>query len=225
MPAWWIQPLVSGVTSLIGSNQQDAPPKYARTDDEQKMVDELQKKQREGFNVSDKLRQGARPIIDVGQHAKETSLGRAVGRGMEHSIITDELLRKQDRSTQKHLSNMAVQISQQNQAYKDKAEDKLHNFYQSEGDKKRGSDQQQTAFENQQSANQWGAFGSMMSSFAGGNPASASSSSFTGDAGQIEQAGAYLQQLRQQQGQYASDSAEFEHIGNLILAVEDQLGI
>ena len=88
---------------------------------------------------------------------------------MEHSIITDEMLRKQDRSTQQHLQNMAVSIAEQNQAYKDKAEDKLHSFYQSEGDKIRGSQQQQSAFENQQSANQWGAFGQMMTSFAGGS--------------------------------------------------------
>ena len=150
---WWVKPLVSMGMSAVAQSQQKSPPRYKRTDMEQQMVDDLEKQRRDGFNEADRLRTQSRPVLDIASDSKSASYGRAVGRGMEHSIITDELMRKIDRDTQSRIGQMSNQIALQNQQYKDSAQSKLHSFYQTEAQKERGADAEIHQFKNQQRQN------------------------------------------------------------------------
>tara|TARA_R100001443_G_scaffold19178_1_gene30558 strand:+ start:3627 stop:4301 length:675 start_codon:yes stop_codon:yes gene_type:complete len=167
---WWLKPVISGAIGMIGANQQKAPPKYKRTEAEQSMVNSLQDKMRDGFDVDARVRQQTRPLFDASQHSKDQAMGRAISSGMQNSIITDELMRKVDRNTQERVTSISEQIAIQNQQYKDQAEGNLNNFIMNEGNAQRQSDAQQTQFQNQKRQAQWGAFGDMVGGLVDASP-------------------------------------------------------
>jgi len=165
---WWLKPVISGAIGMIGASQQKAPPKYKRTEDEEKMVTSLENKARDGFNVDERLRQRSRPVLDIASSQKGGALGRAIGRGMQNSIITEQLLSKVDRETQDKISSMSNEIAIQNQQYKDQAEGQLHSFYQQEGGAIRQNDADRVAHGNQKRATQMSALSGMASGLLSG---------------------------------------------------------
>ena len=167
---WWLKPLVGLGMSAVAQNQQKAPPKYARTEDEQTMVNTLQQKSEAGFNVGERLRQRSRPVLDIRDEGKQGAWNRAYSRGMQGSIITDELMRKLDLQAQEQISSMSNEIAVQNQNYKDQYEGKLHSFYQQEGNKERQSEQQQHQFKMQERQNYANMGTSFVNSFMSRSP-------------------------------------------------------
>ena len=165
---WWLKPVISGAIGMIGASQQKAPPKYKRTADEETMVTALEDKARDGFNVDERLRQRSRPVLDIASSQKGGALGRAIGRGMQNSIITEQLLSKVDRETQDKISAMSNEIAIQNQQYKDQAEGKLHSFYQQEGSAIRQNEADIVAHGNQKRATQMSALSGMASGLLSG---------------------------------------------------------
>jgi len=158
---WWLKPVISGAIGLIGANQKKAPPKYQRTAEEQNMLNRLESKAKDGFDVDARIRQQSRPLLDVAQNSKDQAMGRAISSGMQNSIITDELMRKIDRNTQERITSMSEQIAMQNQSYKDQAQTSIDNFYMNESQRMRQSDEQRRQFKNQQYQDRMGAITGM----------------------------------------------------------------
>ena len=158
---WWLKPVISGAIGLISANQRKAPPKYQRTAEEQNMLNRLESKAKDGFDVDARIRQQSRPLLDVAQNSKDQAMGRAISSGMQNSIITDELMRKIDRNTQERVTSMSEQIAMQNQSYKDQAQTSIDNFYMNESQRMRQSDEQRRQFKNQQYQDRMGALTGM----------------------------------------------------------------
>lgn len=146
---WWVAPLFSAV----GQSQQKKPARYQRTADEDRMLKELERKAKEGFNVQDRVSQAIRPALDIRDHSRAKTLGTAFQRGMQNSIITDELMRKIDRGTQEQVTALSQQIAQQNQQYKDNYQGQVTDFYMREGDKTREAESRRRQFENERAMN------------------------------------------------------------------------
>ena len=146
---WWVAPLFSAV----GQSQQKKPARYQRTADEDRMLKELERKAKEGFNVQDRVSQAIRPALDIRDHSRAKTLGTSFQRGMQNSIITDELMRKIDRGAQEQVTALSQQIAQQNQQYKDNYQGQVTDFYMREGDKGREANSRRRQFENERAMN------------------------------------------------------------------------
>ena len=72
---WWLKPVISGAIGLISANQRKAPPKYQRTAEEQNMLNRLESKAKDGFDVDARIRQQSRPLLDVAQNSKDQAMG------------------------------------------------------------------------------------------------------------------------------------------------------
>ncbi len=121
---WWVAPLIGA----IGTATQKAPPKYRRSEAESRILADLEKKAKEGFNIGNRIQQATRPALDIRDQSKSQIMGRSFQNNMQNSIITDELLRKVDRETQERVTRISNEIAMQNDAYKENAQNQLNQF-------------------------------------------------------------------------------------------------
>lgn len=121
---WWVAPLIGA----IGTATQKAPPKYRRSEAEKRILGDLEKKAKEGFNIGNRIQQATRPALDIRDQSKSQIMGRSFQNNMQNSIITDELLRKVDRETQERVTRISNEIAMQNDAYKENAQNQLNQF-------------------------------------------------------------------------------------------------
>ena len=146
---WWVSPLFKA----IGQSQQKKPPRHQRSDQEQQVLTKLQNKERDGFNIANRRQQAINPALAIRDQQKSQTLGNAFDRGMENSIVTDELMRKIDRETQDKVIATSDNIAQQNQQYKDSAGNQVNQFMLNESQQKRQANEQRRQFSNEQSSN------------------------------------------------------------------------
>ena len=128
---WWLGPAVSAVGSIAGANakKKAADRMTKRSPEEMEYVNKLKKWQTKGqYPVNEMMAKASIPIQQQAMTAKAQTTGSMIKQGMEHSIVSRELMRKTDKDTMSSLASQAREIAIKNQASKVQASKDMYSY-------------------------------------------------------------------------------------------------